>query len=139
MPRETWLALLLAAGCKTPTPDTVTPTVVQAAEDRDALAVSDELEALIADGQASEDDRVYALDRIRSIPDDDSAGYAFARAAVAGRVAELRGVKAGKLVTEAESFAQRSIERDADFRSKAASRLLASLWVMAPPRLLEHG
>ncbi len=131
--------LVLACGCRPPTAEAVTPAVVEAAQKQDALAVSDELEALVEDGRASEDDRVYALDRVRAIADDGSAGYAFARAAVAGRVAELRGVKAGKLVSEAEGQASTSIDRDPEFRDKAASRLLASLWVMAPPRLLEHG
>ncbi|MCA9706265.1 MAG: hypothetical protein KDK70_10490 [Myxococcales bacterium] len=138
-PRRSLLALWLVMGCRPPTEADVTPEVAAAAEHRDALAISDELEALIEKGGDSEDDRVFALDRVRAIPDDQSAGYAFARAAVAGRVAELRGVKAGKLVGEAESFAQRSIERDPGFRGRAASRLLGSLWVQAPPRLLEHG
>lgn len=133
------LALWLVVGCRPPAEADVTPQVATAAEQKDALAISDALESLIEQGRASEDDRVHALEQIRSIPDDDSAGYAFARAAVAGRVAELRGVKAGKLVTEAESFAQASIERDPEFRDKAASRMLGSLWVQAPPRLLEHG
>lgn len=140
MTRRSRLVLLLVlGGCKPPTDAEVTPQVVEAAQAKDALAVSDELEALIAEGRDSEDDRVYALDKVRAIPDDGSAGHAFARAAVAGRVAELRGVKAGKLVGEAESNALASIDRDPDFRDKAASRLLASLWVMAPPRLLEKG
>lgn len=142
MPRATWVllaAVALAAGCRPPTEADVTPQVADAAATEDALAISDELERLIADSKASEDDRVYALEQVRSASDDGSAGYAFARAAVAGRVAELRGVKAGKLVSEAEGFAEKSIERDPEFRDKAASRMLASLWVMAPPRLLEHG
>ena len=139
MPRSTWLVLLLALGCR-PTGSTVVPQDGGAeTETRDALAVSDGLEALVEDGRASEDDRVKALEQVRSIPDDGSAGYAFARAAVAGRVAELRGVKAGKLVGEAEGFAKQSIDRDPQFRERAASRMLGSLWVMAPPRLLEHG
>lgn len=133
------LATVLALGCRPPAETDVTPEVAAAAKQEDALAVSDELEALIEKGSDSEDDRVFALDRVRAIPDDESAGYAFARAAVAGRVAELRGVKAGKLVTEAEAFARRSIERDPGFRDEAASRMLGSLWVQAPPRLLEHG
>lgn len=139
MPRSTWLALIVVLGCRPPSKADVTPDVATAAETRDALAVSDELEALVEQGRGTEDDRVYALEQVRSIPDDGSAGYAFARAAVAGRVAELRGVKAGKLVGEAEGFARKSIERDPQFRDRAASRLLGSLWVMAPPRLLEHG
>ncbi|MEM9459432.1 MAG: hypothetical protein AAGF11_34960 [Myxococcota bacterium] len=132
------LALWLVVGCRPTEPD-VTPEVATAAEQKDALAISDALESLIEQGRDAEDDRVHALEQIRSIPDDDSAGYAFARAAVSGRVAELRGVKAGKLVTEAESFARASIERDPEFRDKAASRMLGSLWVQAPPRLVEHG
>lgn len=139
MNRARLVCVLLLAACRPPTDAEVTPQVAEAAQSRNALAVSDELEALIADGRDTEDDRVYALERVRSIPDDQTAGYAFARAAVAGRVAELRGVKAGKLVGEAERLAMLSIERDPQFRERAASRLLASLWVMAPPRLLEQG
>lgn len=138
MPRSTWLVLLLALGCR-PTGAPEVPDGGTAAETRDALAVSDELEALVEEGRATEGDRVGALDQVRAISDDGSAGYAFARAAVAGRVAELRGVKAGKLVGEAEGFAKKSIDRDPQFRERAASRMLGSLWVMAPPRLLEHG
>lgn len=139
MPRSTWLVLLLALGCRpSGSPETV-PAGAEATEPRDALEVSDALEALVEQGKASDDDRVQALEQVRVIPDDGSAGYAFARAAVAGRVAELRGVKAGKLVGEAEGFARKSIERDPQFRARAASRMLGSLWVMAPPRLLEHG
>jgi hypothetical protein len=138
MPRSTWLVLLLALGCR---PDTTAAPGDGGAttEPRDALAVSDALEGLVEEGRATEDDRVRALEQVRAIPDDGSAGYAFARAAVAGRVAELRGIKAGKLVGEAEGFARKSIERDPAFRERAASRMLGSLWVMAPPRLLEHG
>jgi hypothetical protein len=139
MPRSTWLALLVVLGCRPPDGADVTPGEPTAPQQREALAVSDELEALIAEGRASEDDRVRALEQVRAAADDGSAGYAFARAAVAGRVAELRGVKAGKLVGEAEGFARKSIERDPEFRDRAASRMLGSLWVMAPPRLLEHG
>ncbi|MCA9655765.1 MAG: hypothetical protein H6712_08245 [Myxococcales bacterium] len=140
MRRRTRLVLLaVLAGCRPPTEAEVTPQVAEAARQADALQVSDELERLIADGRDSEDDRVFALDQIRSIPDDGTAAYAFARAAVAGRVAELRGVKAGKLVGEAEGYGLASIERDPGFRERAASRLVGSLWVMAPPRLLEQG
>jgi len=141
MPRRIhgWLALLFVVGCRPPTEADVTPEVAVAAKEANALAISDQLEQLIEKGSDTEDDRVYALEQVRGIQDDDSAAYAFARAAVAGRVAELRGVKAGKLVGEAEAFAERSIERDPEFRDMAASRLLGSLWVQAPPRLLEHG
>ena len=139
MPRPIWLALLVVLGCRPTSVADVTSDVAVSVKQRDAMAISDELEALAVQGKGAEDDRVYALEQVRSIPDDGSAGYAFARAAVAGRVAELRGIKAGKLVGEAEGFARTSIERDPEFRARAASRLLGSLWVMAPPRLLEHG
>jgi hypothetical protein len=140
MPRPTWLipVLLLVLGCR-PDGAAVPPDGGTATVPGDALGVSDSLETQIEEGSASEDDRVRALEQVRAIPDDGSAGYAFARAAVAGRVAELRGIKAGKLVGEAEGFARKSIERDPEFRERAASRMLGSLWVMAPPRLLEHG
>lgn len=138
MPRPTWLILLLVLGCR-PDSTAVPPDGGAATVPGDALGVSDSLETKIEAGSASEDDRVRALEQVRAIPDDGSAGYAFARAAVAGRVAELRGIKAGKLVGEAEGFARKSIERDPEFRERAASRMLGSLWVMAPPRLLEHG
>lgn len=131
--------LIVVAGCRPPTAAEVTPEVAQAAQTADAIAISDELESLIASGKDKEEDRVFALDQIRAMTDDGSAAHAFARAAVAGRVAELRGVKAGKLVSEAESYAQKSIDRDPQFRDRAAARMLGSLWVMAPPRLLEHG
>lgn len=138
MSRPAWLVLLLALGCR-PSEGPAVPPDAGAVEARDALAVSDELEALVEQGRASDEARVHALEQVRTIADDGSPGYAFARAAVAGRVAELRGVKAGKLVGEAEGFARKSIERDPEFRGRAASRMLGSLWVMAPPRLLEHG
>ncbi len=134
------LAVLLGA-CKPSTGQTVVPDseVGPVESQKTALELSDELEALIEQGQDTEDQRVDALEKVRAMADDQSAAYAFARAALAGRVAELRGIKAGKLVGEAESFARASIERDPEFRDRAASRLLGSLWVQAPPRLLEHG
>lgn len=117
----------------------MTPELAEASESEDPLAVLDELERLIEAGSESEDERVFAYDRISKIPDDDSAGWAFARAAVAGRLAELRGAGAGALVTEAETHARLSLERDPKFRDAAATRMLGTLYVMAPPRLVEHG
>ncbi|MEM6994019.1 MAG: hypothetical protein AAF721_26135 [Myxococcota bacterium] len=137
-----WLAatMLIAAGCPTPPASTdVAPTIATAAAEAGPLEVYEELEALIAEGNDSEDDRQYALDRVQKIEDDETAEYAFVRAALLGRVAELRGVKAGKLVTEVERYARMSIERDPEYRDRAATRMLGSLYVMAPPRLVEHG
>jgi hypothetical protein len=133
--------LLLAVLCAACTPrggaavETPEPSLPQ----RSALEIHDELEALIAEGRDREQDRSEALAQASGLPDDGSAGYAFVRAALAGRVAENRGAKAGKLVTEAEAWARKSIERDPAFRERAATQMLGSLYVMAPGRLLEHG
>lgn len=129
------VSLALACGPKPVHTDTAAPEAL----DRDAFAIYEHLEAAIEDGAATEDDRVDAHRRAGAIADDRTAAYAFARAALAGRVAELRGAKAGKLVTEAESWARQSIERDPEFRERAATQLLGSLYVMAPGRLVEHG
>lgn len=106
---------------------------------KDPIVILEELETLIARGQDTEEDRVYAYNRVKEMPDDATASYAFARAALAGRVAELRGVEAGGLVTEAETYARKALERDPEFREGAAQRMLGTLYVMAPPRLVEHG
>jgi hypothetical protein len=132
------LALMVPLACKhrPPPPEEVAPEVTQA---EDALSVYEELEALIAAGRDTENDRVFAYDRVRSIPDDQSPGYAFARGALAGRVAELRGIRAGKLVGEAEAWARRSLERDPEWNEGAATRMLGTLYVKAPGRLVAHG
>ncbi len=110
-----------------------------AAAARDPVAIYEALEQEIAAGTDTEQDRSRALEEVTAIPDDQSAAYAFVRAALAGRVAENRGAKAGKLVTDAESWALKSIARDPELRDRAATQLLGSLYVMAPGRLVEHG
>jgi len=135
--RRSILVVVLALACG-PKPTRTDTTAPEAAE-RDAYAIYEQLETAIEAGQATEDDRVEAYQRAVAVADDRSAAYAFARAALSGRVAELRGAKAGKLVTEAESWARQSIERDPEFRERAATQLLGSLYVMAPGRLVEHG
>lgn len=125
-----------AAPTSTATPDAATATPSAPIDPRGVL---DALEADIEAGAASEDDRKQAYDTVAAAKDDGSADYAFARAALAGRLAELRGVKAGKLVTEAESFARLALERDPDYDDGAATRMLGTLYVMAPGRLVEHG
>lgn len=135
--RRSILVVVLAFGCRADhSPQTTSPT--QTAE-RDALAIYETLEARLETGTATEDERMDAYQRASAVADDRSAAHAFARAALAGRLAELRGAKAGKLVTEAEDWARKSIERDPEFRDRAATQLLGSLYVMAPGRLLEHG
>jgi predicted Zn-dependent protease len=136
--RRSILATVLAFGCSAGQTSATTTQPTEKTE-RNAFAIYEALEAEIEAGTAGEDDRVDAYQRASSAVDDESAAHAFARAALAGRVAELRGAKAGKLVTEAEDWARKSIERDPEFRDRAATQLLGSLYVMAPGRLVEHG
>jgi hypothetical protein len=132
-----WAALAAVAGCG-PSLANVDPTLETAVKKGDALAVYDCLEELIEHGKDSPEDREYAYKSVLG-RDDGSAGYAFARAALAGRLAEQRGMSAGHLVKEAEDYARRSREIDGRFRDAAAARMLGTLYVLAPPRFLEHG
>lgn len=127
-------ALVACSASTTTAPPTATPTTPL-----DPRGVLDALEADIEAGAASENDRKRAYDSVAAAEDDGSADYAFARAALAGRLAELRGVKAGKLVTEAETYARLTLERDPEYDEGAATRMLGTLYVMAPGRLVEHG
>ncbi len=104
----------------------------------DALAVSDALEELIAAGKDSPADREFALDYIRKHP-QEGAAYAFARAAVTGRVVQTRGLGGAMLVSEVERWAEKSKRLDPEFRKSAAARMLGTLYVMAPSGWLEHG
>ena len=126
------------AACKAAPTTTAAPAATPGAP-VDPRGVLDALEADIEAGAASEDDRKQAYDTVAAATDDGTADYAFARAALAGRLAELRGVKAGKLVTEAETFARLTLERDPEYDEGAATRMLGTLYVMAPGRLVEHG
>lgn len=137
-PARLIFVLACCAACG-PKPDADGQTKPPEAAARDPLAIYEALETKIAAGTDSEQDRSDALAEASAIPDDESAAYAFVRAALAGRVAENRGAKAGKLVTESESWALKSIARDPEFRDRAATQLLGSLYVMAPGRLVEHG
>jgi hypothetical protein len=133
------LVLLSSCTREVPPASSVTPDLAQATANEDPLAILDELEKLIEQGKDSENDRVYAYDRIKKIADDGSAGWAFARAASTGRLAELRGAGAGKLVGETENHARLAMERDAEFRDGEVKRMLGTLYVKAPARLVEHG
>jgi hypothetical protein len=70
---------------------------------------------------------------------EDTAASTFARAAVTGRLVQQKGLRAANLVPEIERFARRSRELDPDFRDGAATRLLGTLYVVAPATLLRHG
>lgn len=113
-------------------------TLQPAADARDALALTDGLEALIDRGEVSEDDRQAAYNAIRTWR-EPTAAYAFARASLAGRVAQVKRLSAVKLVGEMERYARRSIELDRTFRRGAARRMLGTLYVLAPGSLLSHG
>jgi hypothetical protein len=135
-----WLllaAVSLPAGCalwRGP----VSGTVATAGQHGDALALSDALEALIADGRDTSADRDYAWRTVRR-HEEDTAAYGFACAAITGRLVQQRGLLGADLVPDVERFARRSRELDPAFRDGAATRLLGTLYVIAPAALLQHG
>jgi len=136
-PIPTLLAFLLASSCAT-LPGAVDPELVAVAERHDPLLISDTLEALIERGADSPADREYAYQVIRA-EEEDNATYAFARAAVTGRLVQQLGLRGARQVGEVERWALRSRTLDPDFRDGAATRLLGTLYVIAPATFLEHG
>jgi hypothetical protein len=144
MPGERWLpipallGLLLVSSCATP-PRAVNPELVAVAERRDALVTADALEALIERGADSLADREFAYQAIRAEEEEDNAAYAFARAAVTGRLVQQRGLTGASQVGEVERWALRSRTLDPDFRDGAATRLLGTMYVIAPSTFLKHG
>ena len=104
----------------------------------DDLALADALEALIAQGADTPADREYAYAIVRR-HDDDTESATYARAVVTGRLVQQKGLRAANLVPEIERFARRSRELDPAFRDGAATRLLGTLYVIAPGTLLRHG
>lgn len=132
------LWLLIATACATPTPPSVNPALIAAVETRDPLAVSDALEQLIASGAVTPADREYAYEAVRAV-DADTAAEAFARAAVTGRLVQQRGLRGAPLIGEVELWAVRSRGLDPDFRDGAATRLLGTLYVIAPGALVRYG
>lgn len=121
------LASMAALACKPK--GTVDPTIAEAPAD--AWAIHEALEQRIATAGANDAERAAALDKVRTAPDDQSAAYAYARASVAGRVAEGRGLKALALLEEMREWSETSIERDAAFMDMAATRMLGTLHVLA--------
>jgi hypothetical protein len=130
------LCLALASGCASRRAPV--HRELMAAENGDALAVSDALEALIAAGQDTPADRAYAYELV-SEHHEDTAATMFARADVIGRQVQQRGLLGANLVPEIERAARRSRELDPNFRDGAATRLLGTLYVIAPAAVLEHG
>jgi hypothetical protein len=110
-----------------------------------SLALSDALESLIEDGKATEEDREAAYDLVQTLP-ANTAGDAFGRAAITGRLAEIRGALSilgsespTYLAAEAEKYAILSRKLDPTFRDGAAARMLGTLYILAPANMLEGG
>ncbi len=144
MAGERWLrlavlmSLLLAPGCATLRGGSVNPELAAAAERRDALVTADTLEALIERDEDSRADREFAYEAIVAV-EEATAAYAFARASVTGRLVQSRGLRGASQVGEVETWALRSQTLDPDFRDGAATRLLGTLYVIAPATFLEQG
>lgn len=133
------LAVPALSGC--PAQGMVRPELNQSASS--ALALSDALEELIKEGKDTQADRESAYDLAQSLP-TDTAGDAFGRAALAGRLAEKKGALAvfgpdspTSLAAEVEQYARKSRKLDPAFRNSAASRMLGTLYVMAPTGTFE--
>ena len=131
--------LALSGCCGTSGPPPLVPTHLQAAVDKhDAVAIADALETLIGDGKDTEADRQLAYDHVKE-REEPTAAYAYARAMVAGRLVQTKGLTAALLVREMESWAQKSLALDPTFREGAAVRMLGTLYVLAPASLLANG
>ena len=130
----TLLILGSSVGC---TVSTLPPALAPAAK-HDALALSDGLEAMIDDHTDRPEHRWEAYDEVCRWP-QPGAEYAFARAALAGRVAQLEGVRAIGPLGDMGAWARKSIQLDAAFRDGAATRMLATLYVLAPGSMVDHG
>jgi hypothetical protein len=104
----------------------------------DCLAVSDQLEALIEAGTDTPAAREQAYEKVRTSA-CEGAGQSFGRAAVVGRLVQQKGLLAANLVRDVEAYALRSRSIDPTFRDYASTRMLGTLYVMAPAALLKHG
>jgi hypothetical protein len=129
--------LLFAAGCAA-RKGAVHSTLRTAGEQHDTLAVSDALETLIAAGVDTPVDRQYAYEVV-STDTDDTAAASYGRASVIGRLVQQKGLLGASLVPDVERNARRSRELDPTFRNGAATRLLGTLYILAPASFLKHG
>jgi len=129
---------VLSGGCASIGDGDVHPDLRAAAAREDPLAVGDALEGLIAVGADTPADREFAYAAV-SRSDADTAEASFARAAVTGRLVQQRGLLGADLVPDVEREAIRSRELDPGFRDGAATRLLGTLWVIAPAAFLAQG
>jgi hypothetical protein len=131
------LGVCAAAACATGRPR-VSPELAAVAQRGDAIATADALEGLIAEGSDTPADREYAYQAVQA-QEEDGAAYAFARAIATGRLVQQRGLLGATLVAEAEDWALRSRALDPSFRDGAATRLLGTLYVLAPAPFVGHG
>ncbi len=141
-PRPVFLVLLAALAvlpaCTSPAQKVVHNSLSDAVGENDALAIADALEALIAAGLDTKADRDYAYRAVRTRP-VDTAAYCYARAVVTGRLVQQKGLLGADKVGEVEHYARRSRQLDPNFRDGAATRMLGTLYVVAPAALLKHG
>jgi hypothetical protein len=114
------------------------PPLRAAAVKHDAVALMDALERIIDRREATTQDREGAYAAVRQWT-ADTPGYALARAVLAGRVAQIRGVTAVTLVRQVEKWARLSMELDPGYRNGHARRVLGTLYVLAPASLVAHG
>jgi predicted Zn-dependent protease len=114
------------------------PELRQPAARRDALALAEAVEDLIDRQVDKPDDREAAYDEVCKWR-ERTAAYGYARASLAGRLAQIRGLTAIPLITEMEAWARYSIELDPHFRGGAARRMLGTLYSLAPAALVKHG
>lgn len=114
------------------------PELRSAAASRDALALADKVEELIDAETIRPEDRAAAYEAVKEW-EDSSAAYAYARASLAGRLAETKGIGAGPLIADMEKFGRRSLALEPRFRDGAARRMLGTLYVLAPAQLVKHG
>ena len=103
------------------------------------LQVYDTLETLIANEEDTRGDRKAAFRAVRDAKPEETAAYHFAWAGVAGRLVQQKGLLGADLLHDIEKHARRSVELDPDFRAGAATRLLGTMYVVAPSTFLEHG
>jgi hypothetical protein len=137
------LSMIASTGCEgwfgPPPNGPMHASLIEIGSKGDALATSDALEALIADGKDTPTDREFALKSITARP-QGGAAYAFARAAVTGRVVQSRqGISGLGLVGDVARWAELSRKLEPEFREGAASRLLGTLYTQAPASLLPNG
>lgn len=109
------------------------------AQQHDTIALSDALEQLIAAGKDTATDRAFAYQEARKGPEESSAAYAFARAAITGRYVQTHGLAGLRHIAEVETWARRSRELDPGYRGGAATRMLGTLYVLVPATMLAHG